>query len=219
MKTLPWLLLDITIGMRTRAFAVALGAHAALLGAFVVLWSGGVPLLPGTNLYEQLRLIDGLFLLAVLPWVASRCGGDERGNQLVMLSALAATPPSCILLARFAGRAIVGLVVALAGLPLMVVAQQISAVPAPRVLFDTVPLVALAVLASAASLFWSVQSRSVILAWTAATASTVFVVFITTSALPGNAALGALVVLAALAAGSSAARANTSLRYLSEQER
>lgn len=213
------LLLDITVGTRTRAFAMALGIHAALLAAFVVLWSGGVPLLPGANLYEQQRLIDWIFLVAILPWVAARCGGDERGDRLVILSALAATPPSRVLLARFVARACAASAVALAGLPLMLIAQQIAAVPVTRVLVDLLPLVALAAIASAASLCWSIQSNDVVLAWACATASTSAVVFVMTRALPAGVAMMALVLAAALAAGSCAARSNTSLRYLSEQER
>ena len=210
---------EITFGTRTRAFAAALGAHAGLLTAFVMLWSGGVPLLPGGNLYEQQRLVDAAILVVILPWVASRCGADERGDRLVMISALAATRPSRILLARFAARTCASFVVGLAGLPLMVAAQQMSAVPFGRVAFDLLPLVALALLASAASLWWSLQSRGVILAWAGATVSTVLVTVGAARSVPGSAAPLVVAVLAAVAVASCVARADTTLRYLSEQDR
>ena len=213
------LLREITVGTRTRAFAAALAVHAGLLAAFVMLWSGGVPLLPGGNLYEQQRLVDAAILLGILPWVASRCGADERGDRLVMISALAATRPSRILLARFVARTCACIVVGLAGLPLMVAAQQMSAVPFGRVAFDLLPLVALALLASAASLWWSLQSRGVIVAWVCATASTALVAVGAARSVPGEGAPLVVAVLAAVAVASCAARADTTLRYLSEQDR
>jgi hypothetical protein len=213
------LLREFTVGTRTKAFAAALAVHAGLLAAFVMLWSGGVPLLPGGNLYEQQRLVDAAILLVILPWVASRCGADERGDRLVMMSALAAVRPSRILLARFIARTCACVAVGLAGLPLMVAAQQMSAVPFGRVAFDLLPLVALALLASAASLWWSLQSRGVILAWACATASTVLITAAAARSLPRGVAPLAVAVLAGVAVASCVARADTTLRYLSEQDR
>ncbi len=208
---------EVTVGTRTRAFAAALGVHAALLAAFVVLWSGGVPLLPGSNLYEQQRLVDAVILLALLPWVAARCGAEERGDGLVVMSALTATRPSRILLARFFARTCAALAVGLAGIPLMIAAQQMSAVPLGRIAIDLLPLAALAMLASAASLWGNLLSPGVILAWTFATASTALVTVWTGRAVPAPVLPLVLAMLAAVATASCMARADTTLRYLSER--
>ncbi len=210
---------EVTAGTRTRAFAAALGVHAALLAAFVVLWSGGVPLLPGSNLYEQQRLVDAVLLLSLLPWVVARCGADERGDRLVAISAFTATRPSRILLARFLARTSAALAVGLAGLPLMIAAQQISAVPLGSVARDLLPLTGLAMLASAASLVWSLLSSGVILAWAFATASTVLVAIWTGRSCRRPVAAIVLAAFAVAAIASCMARADTSIRYLSERNR
>jgi glucose dehydrogenase len=94
-----------------------------------------------------------------------------------------------------------------------------SAVPFGRVAFDLLPLVALALLASAASLWWSLQSRGVILAWVGATISTLLVAVGAAGSVPRGAAPLVVAALAAVAVASCVARADTTLRYLSEQDR
>ncbi len=163
--------------------------------------------------------MDAGLLLVLLPWVVSRCGADERGDRLVVISAFTATRPSRILLARFLARAAAALAVGLAGLPLMIAAQQMSAVPLGSLVRDLLPLVGLAMLASAASLVWSLLSSGVILAWACGTASTVLIGIWMGRSVPPAPAAAVLAALAVAAVASCMARADTSMRYLSERNR
>ena len=208
---------DITIGLRTRAFAAALGGHTALLAAFIALWDGGVPMLPGANVYEQQRLVQMIVLACLLPWAAARCAPSERGDAMVLLSAIAADRPSRIVTAQFAARMVLLAAIVLAGFPLMLVARDLAAQPFARALYDIVPLFGVAAMAACSSLVWTLGHPDRLTAWIGATASTMAAVVLVGVLLPAGALAGALLLISLAGLALTASRADVSLRYLSER--
>ena len=207
---------DVTIGMRTAAFAAALATHAALLAAFIVLWGGGVPTLPGANLYEQQRLVQTALLACLLPWAAARCGPGHRGDDMVLLSALAAARPSRIVRAQFAALFALLAAVGVSGLPLMLLAAQMAAVPLQTVLVDLLPVLGIAALAAAAAVVWTSGQADSLAAWLGATASSVLIVAALAIVVPrGTGTLG-LFAIGLTGTAACASRADVSRRYLSE---
>ena len=214
---LPVLVRDTTIGMRTRAFAAALAVHAALLAAFILLWDGGVPMLPGANVYEQQRLVQGILLACLLPWAAVRCAPSDRGDEMVLLSAFAAERPSRIVTAQFAARLVLLTTVVLGGLPLMLIAHDLAAESLVRVAADLAPSLGLAVVASASSLWWTLIHPDRLVSWLGATASTIATVALVGVLFPPGMKAAGLLATGAAGVAIVAGRANLSFRYLSER--
>lgn len=206
---------EVTIGIRTPAFAVVLSLHAAMLAAFVVLWGGGVPLLPGENLYEQQRLVQAVALAGLLPWAAARCGAGYRGDDLVLLSALTAARPSRVVMVQAAALFILLAAVVAAGLPLMLLARQIAAVPMQTALADLLPALGLAAIAGGSSLAWTLRRSDPLAAWLGATASTILAAALIGSLFPRPAATLLMFGTGIAATALCAARADVSSRYLS----
>ncbi len=208
---------DVTLGMRTRAFAAALGAHGVLLAAFIMLWEGGVPMLPGANVYEQQRLVQMTLLVCLLPWAAARCAPAERGDQMVLLSAIAGDRPSRIVVAQLAARMVLLAAIVLGGLPLMLLGRDLAAQPLARTLADVVPVLGLAAVAASSSLWWTLGHPDRLTAWLGATGSTAMAVTLAGWLLPGGTMAIGLVVISVAGAAVAASRADVSLRYLSER--
>lgn len=208
----------LTIGMRTAAFGAVLAAHAGLLAGFLVLWEGGVPMLPGANIYAQMRLVQAILLTTLLPWTAARCASDDRGNELTMLSLITACGSSRLVLAQFAGLFILLAAVVFSGLPLLLVAGQMAAVPPLRVVVDILAALGLAAISAAVTLAWLHANADRFVAWLGATASTAAIVLAVNVSLPQLAAAGCLVVLSLGCVAASATRAGASTLYLSEDQ-
>ena len=206
---------DLTIGLRTPAFAVVTGLHAALLAGFLLLWGSGVPRFPGENVYEQQRLIQTWLLVCLLPWAAVRCGPCDRGSDLTMLAVITASRPSRVVMAQFVALlALLGFIVA-SGIPVMLVTRQVASIPLNRVALDTAGTLALAAIAAATALAWTHLSVDRFVAWIGATVSTAAVVAMV-SMLPPPTASAVLLVTGIALAMVCAARANTTAAYLAE---
>lgn len=208
---------NVALAGRSAALLTAVMAHAAAMAAFVLVWGPtGVPVLDGANVFEQLGTIQRAVLAVLLPWAAARLTA-ERGDALVQLSALTALPPSRVVAATLLSAcAMLALVVA-AALPVVVLAQRMSAVPAWLVVRQQLPLVALAALVCAVTGVWMGSGVSRIEAWVGATATTVLTVALVPGPLgsPGPTAVlaAAAMIIAAALVTSSDAR----LRHLSER--
>lgn len=198
---------------RSRALAVSIGVHGSVLTAFLLLWGGGMPVLPGANVYEQLLVLQRALLVILLPWLAVRCAAAARGNELVMLAAAAATPPSRVLLGQCVGRFAALAVVVIAGLPLALVAQQASALPLARAASDLLPLFALCAAASLITSWSILACRSRVAAWIGASS---FVLLLTWIAAAGAVAWWLLPPAIGLGAAALAVVADSRFRYLSD---
>ena len=212
------LMRDATIGVRTIAFGTALVAHGTLLYAFLLLWSGGVPLLPGGDLYEQQRLVQLVVLACLLPWAATRLGPAEHGDDVVVLAVTTAARPSRIMLARGIALVVLLAIVVLVGFPMMLVAAQIAAVPLRTALMGLFPAFGVAAVAAASALMWSLEGPHRLAVWLGATASTLLVVMTTIAALPGWAGGPGLFLISLGAAFATAARADATRLHLLERQ-
>jgi len=143
----------------------AIALHVGATLAFLLAWNQGVPLLPGTNVYEQLQVIEPWLLVVLLSWTAARCLAPERGDRMVLLSVLAAVPPSRIILARTIAVVVVLALVVAAAFPVVVIAQQMSAVPIRTAVTSLVPLLGLVVLIAAIATAWTVAAAERLAAW------------------------------------------------------
>lgn len=116
--------------VRTPPLWVAAVAHVTLGAAFLIVWGDGVPGLRGT-VFEQARQIDLAFLTGVLPWVAARCGGPPQAWPVGLAAigvSLGRTAPVMVA-TRTIAAASAAAIVAIAGLPGVLVASQIAVAP------------------------------------------------------------------------------------------
>ena len=208
---------NVTIGLRTFAFGAVLFVHGALLAAFLVLWDSGVPVLPGANLYEQQRLVQTIVLLLILPWAAARCEPGERGDDLVLLSVMTAARPSRIVIGQAAALFILLGVVVLSGLPLMLIARQIAALPLRGAIVDLLPALGIAAVAAASSLAWSLGQIDRLAGWLGATASAILATTAVAVSLPRQAVAPCLFVIGIAGVAACAARADLSFVHLTER--
>lgn len=206
---------------RQGPFVAAIAVHAGLLALFVLGWGDGrgVSLLPGLSFYEQTRLVQAGLLAVLLPWTAARCVAPERGNDLVLLSALTAFAPSRLIAAR-ACAVLAGLVLIIAtGLPIALLAQRMSAVDTSRLIRDEGIMISIGMVAWACVLWARYLSAGALRGWLGAALLTVAVIAAGRMAAPSALlAAGAFAVMGGAAVLLLMARTDISLRYLSEHD-
>lgn len=127
---------DLTLAARRPGLLCALGLHAALTAVFLQAWgsAGIVPVLPGSNLYEQLATVQRALVIVMAPWMAARIAGIETRGDVARLSLLVNAPVSTILRARLIAVLVWIALFVCAGLPSVVLAQQMSTATPPEVL-------------------------------------------------------------------------------------
>jgi hypothetical protein len=127
--------------IRKPAFWVAAAGHVAVLAAFLLVWGDGMPSLSGTVLH-QMMTVQAITLAVLLPWAAVRCRSLSR-PAIVRLAKLKAQPPSRLVMARAGGIAAALTGLALAGLPMLLLALQVSAAPFSAMMIPAAPVVAM----------------------------------------------------------------------------
>jgi hypothetical protein len=208
---------NVALAGRSTALPAAVMAHAAAMAAFVLVWGPtGVPALGGVNVFEQLGTIQWALLTVLLPWAAARLTA-ERGDGLVHLSALTALPPSRVVAATLVSAwAMLALVVA-AALPVVILAQRMSAVPISFAVRQQTPLFALAAFVSAVTAVWMRFHVSRIAAWVGAAATTVLTVALAPGSLGAPGLTAAMTGAAMAVAAALVTSSDTRLRHLSER--
>lgn len=212
----PWLIWrNLVLIVRHEGFLIATTLHVAALASFVLIWGDGVPIWRGDSALVQVVRLDLALLAVILPWVAIRCSPDDSRDSLAQLAAATASRPSRIIAARTAGIGAALLILVVSALPMLVLAQQISALPASMVWRALAPVAALAILvavvAGAVNMFLAGRLSS----WLVATAATIIAVSAASTTARGAASM---LVLATLVAGVLAISAERRLRYVSEAE-
>lgn len=162
---------DLIVMGRRPALAMVMCTYVALLAGFVFAWEDGLPMTGGSNLYEHVRLVQWGLLAVSLTWTAARCPPLDRGDDLVMASALTALRPSSIVAAKAIALFIALALVTVTGLPVAIIAQQIAGIPASHVLRDLASLLGLPLLVSAVTLSWTVVVSGRLAAWLGASGS------------------------------------------------
>jgi hypothetical protein len=125
MRWLVWR--EVLVFARSRALWAAVAAELSVLGAFVIVWSDGVPGISGT-VADQFQVVHTAALGVLMPWVSARCGVVDRVS-FTSLGLIAAEAPSHIVLARVAGAAVASAVLTTAALPVTIIAMQIAEAP------------------------------------------------------------------------------------------
>ena len=209
---------ELVVIARRRALMAVICAYVGLLAAFVLVWNRGLPLPAAATLYEQLRVVQWAVLATLLPWAAARCIAPDRGDSLVVACVLTGVRPSSVVLAKaVALTGALGLIVC-AGVPVAIMAQQMSAVPVWWVVRDLGSLLGLSVLVSAVTMAWLLGVRGRLAGWIGAGGSTVlglvvlFLLPIASTTIGGIVAFVGVVLTVATATWSDGA-----CRYLSER--
>jgi hypothetical protein len=190
---------QLMLASRSPALGTACAFHAATIGAFAIVWRSGMPALPG-DVYEQQQLLQLAVLSVLLPWAAARGLPARPAQDVSTTAAMAAVPPSraaaAALLGTFAGL----LVIALAGVAPVVLAQQIAGTSSSRVLVGLVPVTGLAAVAAASSSLIAAEGGSSLRTWIAAAAVTACLTWIAGRSPLSWLTIGCLAVVAVTAA-------------------
>ena len=207
------------VAARRPALVGAAIAGAALLALFPLAWGvRGIPTLGGISLYDQQFRLEWILALVLLPWTAARVMATERADDFVGLSALTAIQPSRLLLARLLATAIALVAVIAGALPVVISAQQMSAVAASRLVADQVALLTFSLPAAIITVWWMQLTTDRLLGWLGAAATTVIVVTLARlSVATMNQAAIALATISVAAAVILLAKADVWWRYLSER--
>jgi len=207
------------VAARRPALVGAAIVGAALLALFPLAWGvRGIPTLGGISLYDQQFRLEWILALVLLPWTAARVMATERADDFVGLSALTAIQPSRLLLARLLATAIALVAVIAGALPVVISAQQMSAVAASRLVADQVALLTFALPAAIITVWWMQLTTDRLLGWLGAAATTVIVVTLARlSVATMNQAAIALATISVGAAAILLAKADVWWRYLSER--
>ena len=156
---------ELIVVAKRPVLAAAVVLYVGLLAAFTFIWGFKLPALTGGSFFETLRVFHWGLLATLMPWVVARCQAADRGDRLVMLSALAARRPSSIVLAKILSLAGVLALVAVAGAPAVIIAERISALPVSAALRDLGSALSIAFLASAVTTAWIVATGDAMTSW------------------------------------------------------
>lgn len=162
---------DLVVIGRRRSMLVAVALYVGLLSAFLGAWKdvGRVPLLPGSNLYEQFRVIQWVIVAIILPWAVCRFIAGERGERWSLASLVTGLSRSRLFTIRLlALGTFAGLLVG-SGLPLILLAQQMSSVPATVALTDLGSLFLFSIAATVITMSIVLIVRDVVGGWLLAT--------------------------------------------------
>ena len=192
---------DLVVIGRRRSMLAAVALYVGLLAAFLGAWSDVVrlPVLPGTNLYEQSRVIQWAIVAIILPWAICRFIAGERGERWSLASFVTGLSPSRLFTLRLlALGTFAGLLIG-SGLPLVLLAQQMSSVPAIVALADLGSLFLFSIAATVITMSIVLIVRDVIAGWLLATIAVVLLrALVGTPPLAASAAIAAGIVGIAL---------------------
>jgi len=211
---------ELTVVGRSAGLAAAVVAHTVLLTLFLVVWgeAGGLPLTPSVAFYDQFRGLELMSLALVLPWAVARCVARERGDDIVILAAVAGIPVSRFIGAKLLAGCGVAALVVLSALPPAVIVQQISALPWRRVAADTAALVVFGMAAAAITRACVQASGSAVSGWLAAVLVMLSIIVIIPRDLPA-ARQAVMYGMVAMLAIVPLMRSTMSVSYLSERRR
>lgn len=207
---------ELVVIARRLPWTLSVCAHVVMVGAFTLTWSHGVPL-AATSVYDQQQIVGWIWLAVLLPWTATRCVAADRGDALVYASVTAAIRPSTFIIAKVVALAVSLSLIVVSGLPLAIIAQQMSALPVSRPVLDTLIALGPAIFVGAATVGWMCAFRDRSATWIATTITASASLWILTAARAKYAAGG--LILALLGIGVAlvvAAWSDRSSAYLAE---
>jgi hypothetical protein len=208
---------ELIVAARRSAVPLTACGIAAVLTAFVFVWSPGVSVLAPMNLYEQTRLLHWILLGAALPWTAVRSAPGERADAFVLMAAFTGLRPATVVVGKTVAMTGVLTLVVLTGLPALVLAQQAAAVPFVTVLRDLLPLLGVALLVAVAATASILMVAGSLTAWLAAAGIASIVLLPAARWAPDASTAGLLSALAAtIGAGYVRSWSDGALRFLQD---
>jgi hypothetical protein len=207
------------VAARRPALVTMVIVCAGLLALFPIAWGvRGIPTLDGASLYDQQFRLEWMLVLLLSPWTAARVIADERADDLVILSAVTALPPSRVLLARLLATTAALTLVVGGALPVVISAQQMSGTSLSRLIVDQLALVAFALPVAVVTVWWMQIAANRLLGWLGSAVTTVLLVLLARLAV---ATMDQAVIVLAVGAAAAAAilvnRADLWWRYLAER--
>lgn len=207
MRWLIWR--DVAIATRTPALWWAAAVYLGVLAAFVTIWGSGVPAMSGT-VFDQFARVQWAALVLTAPWVALRAttGG---ASDVTVLAALAGASPGRVVTALWLSLTLVLCGFAIAALPMMAMAADVSASGPVEIGQALAPIAALCLFVAAVTTAYMLTAAGRLWGWLLATATTLAA----SAALPaGSWSPVVLAGLGGIVAAAAAARADRTARYL-----
>ncbi len=156
---------ELVLAATSPALPMAMAAQMAVLLAFLLVWGGGVPTMTGATVLDQLVVIHGVGLLIVMPWALARAVPLDSQESLGLLALLTGHSTTRIVGARLVAMFLVLGAVALAGLPLLVIGQQM-AMASPGTVMRTVGVsLVLGALVTAVGCLWALSGLNRMTVW------------------------------------------------------
>lgn len=204
MRALAWR--QLMRATRLPAVWAATAFNVVLLTAFVFVWGNGIPLAAARLPFDQFTTAQTIVLLVVLPWVAARCGPVHDRGLVARLGVLAACQPATVITGAALGLTVVAAGVAVTGLPLAILSQQMSNGPAVDLAVAQVRVAALSACTATMTLAAVALSGNRIGGWLIATGATILVSWLAPRGLGGGLVLAATAVAGTVALAQHAQR-------------
>lgn len=187
---------DLVLIARRPGMAAAIALHAVVAGAFLLAWRdvASVPFVPGGTIFEQLLSIQWVYVSLAAPWAMCRFIATERGDAWTRLSVLTGVRSSRLLSARLVAAGVYLALLVASALPVVLMAQQIAAVPAARALRELAALFLFALVAGAIAFHVALAVKGRLTAWLISTAA-VFALRAEMGQMAGTAAAGTTLAL------------------------
>ena len=199
--------------IRLPAVWIALVFYVAALALYLVVWGDGVPLAGARSPFEQFATAQSILVLVMLPWVAARCAATPHRDAVVTLAVLSARRPSGVVIGACIGLVGVACAVALTGLPLAIVSQQIADRAMADLAAAQLRMLSLSAWATVLTLAAVLVSGSRVGGWLIATVATSIVSRFVPAGTPGSLAI---VAAAVCAAGALAQQADQTWQHRAE---
>jgi len=160
---------ELIVAARRPAVPLAACAVALLLAWFVLVWFPGIALLAPWDFHQQTRVLLWLVLAILLPWAAVRSALAERSGAFVRLACFTAVQPAVVVAGKILGTFTVLVMITVTAVPVLVIAQQMAAVPFTTVIADVVPLIGTALFVAVSATASTLLIPDRLSAWVATT--------------------------------------------------
>jgi hypothetical protein len=156
---------------RTPALSAGACLHVSVSGVFVLFWPDGLPVSRSTPL-EQLHVLQAMVLCVVLPWTATRAVPSLHERDVTSLAVASGTSTWIVLSSAVLATLATVVVVATAGIPARILAQQFTGTSVYEILTGSVDVIWIAAIAALASRLVALRHECSVTAWGLTTAIT-----------------------------------------------
>lgn len=164
-----------TLAARRRGPLAAATVHAALATACLWAWGGvdRVPFLRGADLYAQLLTVQAGFMAIAAPWLTARIAWGDSRDEIPRLSHQYGVEAALMSRQRLGAALAWTVLVQLAGLPVAIEAQQMTATDPATALTGQLAVLAIGICSAALSWLAAMRTDSGMVQWLAPAAGVV----------------------------------------------